>query len=58
MNKEQVLGIVRHGLTFFGGVLLTKGLVDEQMWSEISGSLIALIGGIWSIVIKSRDIEI
>ena len=44
MNKEQVLGIVRHGLTFFGGVLLTKGLVDEQLWSEISGSLITLIG--------------
>jgi hypothetical protein len=58
MNKEQVLGIVRHGLTFFGGVLLTKGLVDEQMWSEISGSLITLIGGIWSIVIKSKGTKI
>jgi len=58
MNKEQVLGIVRHGLTFFGGVLLTKGLVDEQMWSELSGSLITLIGGVWSIIIKSKGQEI
>ncbi len=58
MNKEQVLGIVRHGLTFFGGVLLTKGLVDEQLWSEISGSLITLIGGVWSIVIKSKSTKI
>lgn len=46
MSKVQILGIIRHVLTFVGGVLLTKGLIDEQMWSEITGSLITLVGGV------------
>ena len=54
MSKVQILGIIRHVLTFFGGVLLTKGLIDEQMWSEITGSLITLVGGVWSIVEKNN----
>jgi|TARA_R110000823_G_C15513432_1_gene454626 hypothetical protein len=54
MNKEQVLGILRHSLTFIGGFLVAKGLVDDAMIAELSGALITLIGGIWSILIKSK----
>ena len=52
MTKEQLLGIVRHGLTFFGGILLTYGMINEIMISELIGSGTALAGVIWSIVNK------
>ncbi len=54
LTQEQVLGIVRHILTFGGGILVTKGLLDEGMVSEISGAVITLIGAIWSIVEKNK----
>jgi hypothetical protein len=54
LSKEQLLGIVRHGLTFVGGLLLMKGLVDEAMLSEISGAVITLTGAIWSIINKKQ----
>lgn len=52
MKKEQVFGIVRHALTFVGGVLLTKGLITEVMTEEIIGATITLIGTVWSILEK------
>jgi hypothetical protein len=29
LTKEQLLGILRHTLTFVGGILITKGIIDE-----------------------------
>jgi len=52
MNKEQVLGVLRHTLTFFGGILVAKGLVDEATAMELSGALITLVGGLWSVLVK------
>ena len=52
LTKEQVLGIIRHTLTFVGGILITKGLVDETTVTEIIGGVITLTGAIWSIVAK------
>jgi len=52
MNKEQVLGVLRHSLTFLGGILVAKGLVDESTFVELSGALITLVGGLWSVLIK------
>jgi hypothetical protein len=54
MKKEQILGIIRHALTFAGGVLVTKGLIDEGMVTELSGAAMTLVGGIWSIIDKSK----
>ena len=54
LTQEQVLGIVRHILTFGGGILVTKGLLDEGMVAEISGAVITLIGAVWSIIEKSK----
>lgn len=55
MNKEQVIGIVRHALTFIGGVLVAKGLASDTVIMELTGSIIALIGGVWSIVVKIKS---
>ncbi len=52
MKKEIIFGIIRHTLTFIGGVLVLKGVVDETTFTEISGALLTLIGGIWSVIEK------
>ena len=52
LTREQILGIVRHSLTFIGGIFVMKGLVDETMVTEVVGGIISLIGTIWSIVTK------
>ena len=52
LTKEQFLGIVRHTLTFVGGILITKGLIDEAASQEVIGGVLTLVGTIWSIVIK------
>lgn len=54
LTKEQILGIVRHGLTFIGGILITKGLIDEGTASEIIGGIITLTGTIWSVIAKNQ----
>lgn len=56
MTQEQVTGIIRHGLTFVGGYLLAKGLVDDATVSEVSGLLLTAVGTIWSIVTKIKSV--
>lgn len=52
MSKERILGFVRHTLTFVGGLLVMKGIIDEAMTSEIIGGIMTLTGTIWSIFEK------
>lgn len=54
MSKEMVLGLVRHGLTFVGGLLVTKGLLDTNLLTEIVGGVITVVGGVWSIIAKKK----
>jgi len=53
LTKEQLLGIVRHTLTFVGGILVMKGIIDDSTYTELSGAVLTLIGGIWSVVNKA-----
>jgi hypothetical protein len=52
MSKEQLLGVIRHGLTFLGGLLVTKGLLDEGILQEVLGAVMTLVGSVWSVVAK------
>jgi len=54
LTKEQVLGIVRHTLTFVGGIVVMKGLVDEATITEIIGGVMTLTGTIWSVIDKNK----
>jgi hypothetical protein len=54
MRKEQILSILRHTLTFVGGILITKGLIDETLANEIVGSIITLTGLVWGVVDKTK----
>jgi len=55
LTKEQLLGIVRHAVTFIGGILVMKGLVDDSLVQEILGGVTTLAGAIWSIVDKNKS---
>lgn len=48
MNKEQILGLVRHVLTGVGGIVIANGLISEGTAVELTGILMSIIGFIWS----------
>jgi hypothetical protein len=52
MNKEQIQGIVRHVLTFVGGILVFQGVIEESILNEVIGAAVSLAGAIWSIFAK------
>ena len=52
MKKDQVLGVIRHILTFAGGFVVAKGFADEALIQEAIGGLVTIIGAIWSISSK------
>lgn len=54
MKREVILGVVRHTLTFAGGILVAKGLLDQGVLSEIIGGLMTVIGGVWSVIDKAK----
>jgi hypothetical protein len=52
MKKDQVLGIIRHILTFAGGYVVAKGLAESALIEEAIGGIVTIIGAIWSISSK------
>jgi len=52
LSKEQIMGIIRHALTFVGGIVVMKGWADNGVVVEIIGGAMTLTGAIWSIVDK------
>jgi len=58
MKKKQWMAIIRHALTFVGGVLVTQGVIDKTLFIELSGAVMTLIGGIWSIIDKNEPIAV
>ena len=54
LSREQVMGIVRHSLTFIGGILVMKGVADDALTNELIGGLVTVAGTIWSIVEKNK----
>lgn len=52
INKEQALGLIRHALTFVGGCLVANGILTDALSADIVGACMALIGSIWSMMVK------
>ena len=50
--KETILGIIRHILTFGGGIAVTDGYATADEVTAGVGAAATLIGVIWSIVAK------
>ncbi len=45
--KETYLSIIRHALTALGVFLVSRGIINEGSLQEITGTVIALVGGLW-----------
>ena len=54
MQKEQVLGLVRHALTVIGGAAVANGYLEESITQEIVGVVLTVVGIIWSITSKKE----
>lgn len=48
MSKEQVMGVVRHVLTFGGGFVIAKGWASEADIATAVAALVSLVGVVWS----------
>lgn len=54
MNMDMVLGVVRHVLTFGGGLLVTKGVIDETTMLSVVGAVVTIVGAVWSMLDKKE----
>ena len=54
MNKNKILGIIRHILTMAGGWAVGQGYVDESTALEIGGGIAAIVGTVWSYVAPEK----
>ena len=52
MNKDIILGLIRHVLTSLGSVLVAKGISDTTAIEAAAGALVTLIGFVWSVAAK------
>jgi hypothetical protein len=52
MNKEQILGLIRHTLTFVGGIIVAHGVATEALTADLIGGIMTVVGSVWSIVSK------
>ena len=52
MNKDTILGFVRHVLTFGGGFLVAQDFVDASQIDTAVAAVVTLVGIIWSAVDK------
>ncbi len=50
---ETILGLIRHILTFGGGVLASKGVVEVSQVETAVGAIVTLVGIVWSALAKS-----
>ena len=54
LYKEQIIGIVRHGLTFVGAIFVVKGQFSDAQWYEISGAAVSFLSVVWSVLDKKQ----
>jgi len=52
--KDTILSLVRHGLTFGGGLLVAKGLLSDGTSAELAGILATAIGALWGALDEYR----
>jgi hypothetical protein len=52
MNKDMLLGLVRHLLTTLGGALVAKGVLDSDDAGQLAGALATIVGVVWSVWLK------
>jgi len=54
LMKSAVIALLRHLLTFIGGTLVAKGIIDTATLTEIIGSVLTLLSVGWMALDKSK----
>jgi hypothetical protein len=57
MQMTFFLAMLRHLLTFAGGALAARGIVDSATADVISGAVLTIVGAVWSVVEKKNRLE-
>ena len=52
--QSAIIALLRHLLTFIGGTLVAKGILDSATLQEVIGALITLISVGWMAVEKVK----
>lgn len=52
MTKEKWFSVIRHTLTFVGGILVLKGTIDESTLEQVVSGIMTLTGLVWGILDK------
>lgn len=52
--KDQLSGLIRHGLTAIGGFIVAKGLIEDSLIQDAIGAVMTIIGIVWSIAAKKK----
>lgn len=52
--SPEISGVIRHVLTFVGGILVTTGYLDQGTATQLTGALMTIIGIVWSIKEKTK----
>ena len=54
LMQSAIIALLRHLLTFIGGTLVTKGVIDTATLTEIIGAIITLLSVGWMAVEKVK----
>lgn len=52
MTQDKIMGLIRHILTFVGGILVMKGYISETLWLEVISGIMTITGLVWSVIDK------
>lgn len=55
MDQADILAIVRHVLTAAGGILVTRGVIDDGQLQMAIGGVLAIAPVIWALVQKRQQ---
>lgn len=54
LMQSAVIALLRHLLTFIGGTLVAKGILDATALTEIIGAIISILSVSWMAVSKYK----
>jgi positive regulator of sigma E activity len=52
LMQSAIIALLRHLLTFIGGTLVAKGILDATALTEIIGAIISIVSVSWMAVSK------
>jgi hypothetical protein len=45
--KDTILSVIRHILTFGGGILIAVGYVTDTTWATVASAVPTAVGAVW-----------